>query len=73
MRRVRHRPLLCFIVRQENGALSPWPVREQVIGGRAMANPVSLPVAAHHALVISPAFLCETIRLKNRKNILILK
>jgi hypothetical protein len=38
-----------------------------------MANSVSLPSVANHALVISPVFLCETIRLKNLKNILILK
>jgi hypothetical protein len=44
MRRVRHRPLLCFIVRQENGALSAWPDRKRIVGSRALANSVSLPV-----------------------------
>jgi hypothetical protein len=33
----------------------------------------SCPVAIRHALVISPAFRFKTIRLKNLKNILILK
>ncbi|WP_162820161.1 hypothetical protein [Microvirga calopogonii] len=33
-----------LFVRQENGALSAWPVRQRIVGSRAMANFVSLPV-----------------------------
>jgi hypothetical protein len=38
-----------------------------------MATSGSRPFIADHAPVIPPAFLCETIRLKNLENILILK
>jgi hypothetical protein len=73
MRRVRHRPLLCFLVLQENGAPSAWPGRGSACLVAAQWRTLYRRPSADHALVISPTFLCETIRLKNLKNILILK